>query len=250
MGTELLARGAAPGSCLPELNLSRPELVGAVHRDYAAAGAELHRTNTFTANRLRLAAHGLGDRVRDLNSAGARIAREAAGRSGRVVGSVGPLSDLEAPAAEKRRAYAEQCSILVEAGCGMIFLETFTESADLLAALEAASGFGVPVAALGVRDSVSRPAGELGAAWAGVNCTSPAEAARSLRAMRDLDGRALLAAFPGAGPPGAVLAPERFAAEVAELGKSGARILGGCCGAGPEHVGALAAILRRPRPSG
>jgi homocysteine S-methyltransferase len=249
MGTELLARGAVPGSCLPELNLSRPDLVGAVHRGYAAAGAELHRTNTFTANRLRLAAYGLEARVRDLNSAGARIAREAAGKGGRVVGSVGPLSDLEASAGEKRRAYAEQCSALVEAGCGMIFLETFTEAADLLAALETASGFGVPVAALGVRDAVSRPAGELGASWAGVNCTSPGEAARSLRALRDLDGRVFLAAFPGAGPPGAVLPPERFAAEVAELRQSGARILGGCCGAGPEHVRALAAILRRPRPS-
>src|SRR5262245_465023 len=93
MGTELFRRGVPRGHCLPELNLSRPDLVQAVHEDYVRAGARVHRTNTFTANRVRLEPFGLADRVREINRAGVEIARRAAGRDGFVVGSVGPIPE-------------------------------------------------------------------------------------------------------------------------------------------------------------
>ncbi|MFI5370034.1 MAG: homocysteine S-methyltransferase family protein, partial [Candidatus Eisenbacteria bacterium] len=94
MGTQLYGRGVSFEHCFDELNLSRPTLVEAVHRDYLVAGAELIETNTFGANAVRLATHGLGDQVRLIARQGARVARaarEIVGRDAFVAGSIGPL---------------------------------------------------------------------------------------------------------------------------------------------------------------
>src|SRR5690606_8974960 len=109
-------------TCFDELNLSRPELIAQVHRDYVSAGSELVETNTFSANRYKLADYGLADRVRDINRAGARLAREAAEAAGHdvyVAGSLGPLGVGLQPygrtrAEDARAAFAEQIGALVE----------------------------------------------------------------------------------------------------------------------------------------
>src|SRR5437660_12740215 len=134
MGTELLARGVAPGRCLEELSLAEPVLVSGLHRDYIAAGADVIETNTFNASRFGLGQHYLEDQVRDVNLAGARLAVEARNASGRpvlVAGSVGPLGrPVEPVGAIKRssaeRMYREQVGALAEGGVDLIAFETFT----------------------------------------------------------------------------------------------------------------------------
>src|SRR5512142_3494428 len=92
MGTLLYAKGFATSSCYDELNLTQPELIRDIHREYVQAGAEVIETNTFGANPVRLARHGLEHRLRDINLAGVRLAREAAAQNDAyVAGSVGPL---------------------------------------------------------------------------------------------------------------------------------------------------------------
>src|SRR5579862_2440501 len=143
-GTEFLRRGCLPGRPLDELNLTHPQLVLALHQEYREAGSELTKTNTFLANGFRLQPHGLGDRVREINRAGVRLARQAAG-GGFVAGIVGPLT--ECPREERAGYYREQCEALAEEGCDVLVLETFTEVSDLLAAVEVAKGSGLPVIA-------------------------------------------------------------------------------------------------------
>ncbi len=259
MGTELLARGVAPGACLPELNRTRPDLIRSLHREYFKAGARVHRTNTFTANRIRLAAHGLERNVRELNLAAVSLLRQEVERVGRTAGSVGPLSGTGASEDDRRRAYAEQLGALAEAGCDWLFLETFTEGAELELAARVAQGFGLPVAALATVDAQlrCRDGMDLGTAWAaaeragasliGINCV-PVTVAR--KALEQSAGRERRCAFPSPGAPGRVEPPPAFAAAAGRLGDHGPFVLGGCCGAGPEHIRALGAILRRPRPSG
>ena len=90
MGTQLYERGVLYSACFEELNLSRPELVAQVHEDYVRAGAQVFESNTFGANALRLEKYGLSARVREINAAGVRIAREAAGTQAYVLGAIGP----------------------------------------------------------------------------------------------------------------------------------------------------------------
>ena len=113
-GTEFLRRGCIPGNPVDELNLSRPHFVLDLHREYALAGAEVIKTNTFQANRLRLPA-GLGDKVRDINLAGARLARDAA-KGNFVAGSIGPLTEFSSQ--DRWNAYREQCEALVRSVFG------------------------------------------------------------------------------------------------------------------------------------
>jgi methionine synthase / methylenetetrahydrofolate reductase(NADPH) len=209
MGTELAARGLeAP---FERFNLERPELVLAVHRAHLAAGARLLRTNTFLV------------RDRETARAGARLAREAAGEAALVAGALGPGADAAAA--------------LAEGGCDLLLLETFTDPAALARAIRAAKATGLPV--------VAQMAGEPelraleGADVAGVNCVDP-EAAAGLLAKLLKDGGRPVSAFPHAGLPGRLMPPADFARSTARLAALGARLLGGCCGAGPEHVRALA----------
>ncbi|MEK7701812.1 MAG: homocysteine S-methyltransferase family protein, partial [candidate division NC10 bacterium] len=124
MGTMLYARGVSPDACFDVLNRNAPKLVQAVHADYIAAGADCLETNTFGANRFKLAIHGLDGEVRDLNLRGVRLARdvrEAAGRDVFVLGSVGPLGKYLAPlgtvtADAARAAFREQAEALLEGG--------------------------------------------------------------------------------------------------------------------------------------
>src|SRR5579862_3887695 len=147
MGTALYSKGIFINRCFDELNLSLPALVRDVHQDYIKAGAEILETNTFGANRKRLAGFGFGEKVRLINQAGVRIAREAARDLAFVAGAVGPLGIRLEPLGptsfeEARAMFREQAAALVEAGVDLLVLETFRDSNEvreaILAAREAA----------------------------------------------------------------------------------------------------------------
>src|SRR6202789_4488460 len=129
MGTLLYAKGIFINRCYDELNLSQPELIRAVHHDYLQAGAEIIETNTFGGNSFRLARHSMTDRVRDINIAGAQVAREAAKSSDVwVAGSMGPLGVRIEPLGktsfeEARTAFCEQAAALIEGGVDLLMLE-------------------------------------------------------------------------------------------------------------------------------
>lgn len=254
MGTELLARGAAKGRNLSLLNLENPDLVLQVHREYVASGAELIRTNTFTANGLRMPP-GV---VRQANAKGVLLAREAAGSDRFVVGSIGPLHDQGAPPDEKIAALEEQCLALAAAGCDALAFETFMEPSELLASVAAAKGLGLPIIAMMAWPAAHQSFSALvceGAAVVGVNCVSPAVApakaspAGSSRALANLHfpgKRELgtpLAAFPSAGEPGSYLTADEFAGQMGPILDQGVRLVGGCCGTTPAHIHALGAKL-------
>ncbi len=248
-GTEFLRRGCTAGRPLDELNLTRPELVLALHREYREAGSELTKTNTFLANRFRLKPHGLGDRVREINQAGVKLAKEGAG-GGFVAGVVGPLTDC--PWSERTACYEEQCAALVDAGCDVLLLETFMEASDLLAAVGVARKTALPVVcqmALTLDrgfDRLCLQAGKLGISVLGTNCVDPDQALRSIE--RVAKGAELpLSAFPNAGLPGEEKSPREFAEALGALVDAGARLVGGCCGTGPAHLREAAVALGKRR---
>jgi methionine synthase / methylenetetrahydrofolate reductase (NADH) len=246
MGTEFIARGLPANAPLSELNLSRPELVLAIHRDYMDAGAELLKTNTFLGNALRLQAHGLEGRMREINLAGARLAREAAGGKAFVVGSVGPLADLKVSPVAREWAYGDQCRVLAEGGCDAILLETFRFE-ELPVALRAAKSTGLGVIAqcaelaAGLRfDDPAVAASDV----VGLNCLTSDKLAPVLRATAASSPRPV-SAMPSAGLPDRYAGPEEFADGAYLLAEAGARLLGGCCGAGPAHIRALSKRMGR-----
>lgn len=272
MGTRIYEKGVPLSHSYDELNLSRPDLVRAIHREYVEAGSELIETNTFTANRLRLRRFGLEKRAREINLAAARLAREAAGAGRFVLGSVGPLTGIkreeQGPAPdEKRAAFREQADALAEGGCDGLLLETFTDLEELLLALGEARATRRPVVCqmafleksrtpLGV--TAERAVRELESAGAdviGLNCTVPYWAVKTLERMAGLTS-ARLSVFPNAGLPEYVdgrymylTTPDYFALTGERLARAGANLVGGCCGTGPEHVRALSARLRGARPA-
>jgi homocysteine S-methyltransferase len=243
MGTEIQARGIPIGRPYPELNEARPDLIRSIHRDYRDAGARFHKTNTFTANRIRLAEFGLGSRVGAINEAGARLARGEAGKGAWVAGSVGPLSDRSESPGEKRAAYLEQCQALAEARVDVFLLETFTDPGDLRMALGAARAQGLPVIAqVALSGARAREVGGVEAEVRGANCVDPSEA---LKTLEEIPGprRSI---FPSAGRPGgagALQTPAEFGRLALELVRRGARLVGGCCGTTPAHIQAASREL-------
>src|SRR5438132_2650443 len=145
MGTVLYARGVSLDACFDVLNLNNPRLVQAIHADYIAAGADLIETNTFGANRFKLAVHGLESQVREINRRGARLARdvrESAGRDVWVLGSIGPLGTYLEPlgtvtADEASEAFREQAEALLEGGVDAFVVETFSDLAEIALAVGA-----------------------------------------------------------------------------------------------------------------
>src|ERR1700730_8728584 len=136
MGTELYARGVFINRCFDELNVSSPDLVREVHKQYVKAGAEILEANTFGANRMRLAAFGLTEKLQAINQAGVRLAREAAGDAAFVAGAIGRLGVRIEPLgsvsfAEAREVFREQAQALVEAGVDLLILETFSDLSEI-----------------------------------------------------------------------------------------------------------------------
>src|SRR5256886_11599833 len=145
MGTLLYARGVSLDACFDVLNLNNPRVVQSIHADYIAAGADCIETNTFGANRFKLAVHGMDGRVREINRQGvalARDVRESSGRDVLVLGSIGPLGKYLAPlggvtAEAARAAFREQAEALVEGGADGLILATFSDLAEIALAIEA-----------------------------------------------------------------------------------------------------------------
>lgn len=272
MGTLLYSRGVPSGSCFEALNLRQPELVAGVHRDYRAAGAQLLETNTYGANALRLAAVGLENQVRQVNLAGAALARRSAGREALVAGAVGPLllprGQESGPTPEEQRSlFREQMNALGEGGVDVLLLETFASLDELLLAVAVAKETGLPVIAQmaffeqgRTRDGIAagdaaRRLAAAGATMVGANCGSgPRELLAVLQAMAVVT-ELPLSGFANSGFPEYVdgrylylATPEYFAARGREMVAAGAALVGGCCGTTPAHIVALAAELRHLQP--
>jgi len=277
MGTVLYARGVFINRCYDELNLSDPALILAIHEEYLQSGAEILETNTFGANRFRLARHGLASRTAEINAAGVRIARQAADHlkekqagDAWVAGSVGPLGVHLEPLGktsleEARAAFAEQISALAEAGADLLIIETMPALNEaheaLLAARDAAPE--LPVFAMVTVDddancldgSSPEQAATLLTQWGadviGCNCsTGPATVLTAIEAMRAVTSLPLVA-MPNAGMPRAVegrniylCSPEYMASFARKAIKAGAQFIGGCCGTTPNHIRAMKSAIR------
>src|SRR5262245_45931940 len=142
MGTMLYAKGVYLNRCYDEVTLTAPDLVGEIHRAYVQAGAEVIETNTFGANPVKLAKHGLAERTEEINRRAAQIARQAGGPAVFVLGAVGPLGIRMEPGgptsvAEAEAHFARQVNALLEGGVDGILLETFGDLTEARAAMQA-----------------------------------------------------------------------------------------------------------------
>jgi 5-methyltetrahydrofolate--homocysteine methyltransferase len=268
MGTMLQSIGLEAGE-VPELwNVERPDDIEGILDAYAAAGAHYITTNTFGGSAPRLAMHGLDDRVRELNAAGASLARRVADRHGILVaGDVGPTGELLAPLGtmepeEAEDVFAAQIAGLVDGGIDFVLIETMSDLAEAEAAVRAAqrSAPDLPVAVTMSFDTHGRtmfgvtPAhaverlATLGVRAIGGNCgRGPEQMQDVLREMQDArpDG-VFLMAVSNAGLPHPVGdhfeydgTPEIMAAHARELLGLGANVIGACCGSTPEHIAAM-----------
>ncbi len=273
LGTYLYSLGLPRRYCLEEANLSRSDLVRRAHADYVQAGAGLLRTNTTGANRANLGRFGLEERVVEINRRGVELARESAkGREGFLAGSVGPvwLRPWEGSLSsdERRALYREQITALLEAGCDLIFLETFTELAEARLALSVAREAGAPLSAvsfavfeegrLGNGDTLAAGLAALregGAQIVGIGGSCGILASLHLLEEIALRPGEHLCAFPNAGKPefyeGRLTysaSPEYFAESVDRFVEEGVHLLGGDYGTSPLHIAAMAPVLARHRP--
>jgi homocysteine S-methyltransferase len=277
MGTVVYGRGIFINRCYDELNLTDPALILSIHEEYLQAGAEILETNTFGANRFRLARHGLGGKVAEINAAGVRRARQAVehlkdkqASEAWVAGSVGPLGVRLEPLGktgldEARAAFAEQMRALTAAGVDLLIIETMPALNEAHEALEAAreTAPDLPVLVMVTVDdegncldgaSPAQAAAlltEWGAGAIGVNCsTGPATVLTAIEAMRSATTLPL-AAMPNAGMPRAVegrniylCSPEYMASFARKAIAAGAQIVGGCCGTTPNHIRAMRSAIR------
>lgn len=272
MGTLLFSRGVPQRACLEDLVARRPELVGATHREYLEAGAELIETLSFGANRIRLSAWGLADDAGRLNRRAAQLAREArevSGRDALVGGSIGPLGGPgrvgEIDPATARAAFREQIDGLLEGGADVLVLETFSDLGHLVLAVEEArAASDVPIVAsltfgeettLADGSDPRSAAAVLGIAGAdvvGVNCgAGPTACLEALEAMGPATGgEPLRSIMPNAGLSQRfegrfvyAAGPDYLGAVTPRLVGAGARLVGGCCGTTPAHIAAMRTAL-------
>lgn len=262
MGTALLARGLPPGALPEEWILSRPEEIAAVHAAHAAAGARVLLTATFSCAAPRLEGRVDPARIEALCGWAERLAR-GAGHGVLVAGAVGPTGLVPplgpgAPETTLRARYARPLAALAAAGVDLLWIEGQYDLAEQRAALAAARATGLPaVVTFGFPEREGRlrpPGGEAavdlllaaeaeGAAAAGVNCVFPGAALDALVAEAVARLRIPFVLKPSPGLPGALLSPEAFAGALRSALAAGPRLVGGCCGAGPEHLRALGAAL-------
>jgi len=272
MGTYLNQKGVSYDRCLDELNLSLPQLVGEIHREYVDSGADIIETNTFGANRFRLSTHGLESKIRDINIMGAKIAREAREVSGidiLVAGSIGPTGKPLEPigkvkVAEAKEAFAEQAEALLEGGVDFFLIETISSLDEMAAAVEGVKSVSdLPLIAQMTftaegttyyghtpSDMASRLL-PLGIDVIGANCSvGPQKMLEVIEQLAE-SGVDYISAQPNAGLPrylgGRFIylsSPDYFAEFAASFIKAGARIVGGCCGTTPAHIAAAVKAIR------
>src|SRR5882724_11135025 len=270
-GTLLYAKGIFINRCYDELNLSQPDLIRDLHREYMQAGAEIIETNTFGGNSFRLARHSMENRVREINLAGVHLAKDAAKSFGVwVAGSVGPLGVRIEPLGktsfdEARAAFREQITALVEGGVDLLMLETFGYVEELHQAILAARDVNpkIPVVAHVTIDedgncldgstpeSFTPRIESWGVDVIGCNCSvgpvAMLDVIERVRALTSLP----LAAQPNAGMPRSVegrniylCSPEYMASYARKFVAAGVKLVGGCCGTTPEHIRVMKSGLR------
>ncbi|MBN1361527.1 MAG: bifunctional homocysteine S-methyltransferase/methylenetetrahydrofolate reductase [Sedimentisphaerales bacterium] len=271
MGTMLYQTGVFLNRCFDELNLSDSVLVERVHAAYVEAGADLIETNTFGANRVKLARYGLTNDVSRVNEAGVRLAKSAAGERVLVAGAMGPLgcelTDFGPMTPdEAARIFRQQAQALLEAGADLLILETFLNPDELLVALNAVGDLGdVPIIAQmtvneqsetmygeRVDQAVARIVRSEAVTAVGLNCSvGPSSMLSSLELVRTVTSKPI-SVQPNAGMPRSVegrqlymCTPEYMAEYAKRFFEKGARIIGGCCGTTPDHI---REIVRAVRP--
>lgn len=269
MGTTLFSLGLEGGGCPEFLNVEQPDLVEKVHSAFIEAGADIILTNTFGGNARRLALHDAQHRVAELNAAAVERARAAIAHYDRpvaIAGSIGPTGDLFEPLGPLSHeagveVFAEQAKALAEAGADVLWIETISSWDELNAAVEAASSFGLPVAATLSFDTNGRTmmgitATEVGQWWAaraeppaavGANCgIGPGDAVAVSLDITAVAPEAVVVAKANCGMPlyetdrlVYPVGPSRMGEYVELAVRSGARIIGACCGSTPDHVAAI-----------
>ncbi|MGB2862736.1 MAG: homocysteine S-methyltransferase family protein [Sedimentisphaerales bacterium] len=271
IGTELDKRGIMGRA---SNNLDAPQAVLDIQREYAACGCDALTTNTLTMNRIFIETHNLGVSVRDVNKAGAELARQAAGKDRFVLGNISSTGQLLEPygtykEAQFYDAFREQAGILAESGVDGFIIETMFDLREALCALRACKeNFSLPVifsiaftteekgGRTMMGDSAEKCAKSLtdaGADVIGANCgdLDPAQMAVIISFLKSATTLPVLAQ-PNAGRPKLIgdktvfeMAPESFAAGIAECLHAGAKLVGGCCGTSPEHIRAVAGLLEK-----
>ena len=280
MGTELIARGIEPGRCNDHLNIESPDVVADVHRAYLEAGSDAVLTNTFGANKYALGRYGLAGKVAEINTAGAKLARDEAGGERHVLGDIGPSGDFLQPlgtlnADELRDTFAEQANALLAGEVDGFIIETMAALDEITVATEAVKSLksGLPVFAsmafeargpdfrtmMGVDiQSAVATIVSLGVDAVGFNCGSASLdeyvqlAVRFVDAVRASGADVAVLAEPNAGKPQLVdgksvhnVSPEDFAEAAEKIHSAGVNIIGGCCGTSPAHIEATAKRWRR-----
>lgn len=274
MGTFLQALGLQPGEC-PELwCLTHPDEVRSIHRRYREAGSDVVECNSFGGSRYKLRHYGLESRVAEINRAAASLAREVAGDTQHVLGSIGPTGEFMEPYGDETEAaffdaFAEQARALEEGGADAVIVETMTAIEECCAAIRAVRACtGMTVIAsftfdpqlqggyasmMGVHPAqFAVAAAEAGAHIVGSNCgLGPDPMIHIVRELRGSVPTLPLLAMPNAGMPELVdgktvfrETPEMMAQKCIGLHKAGASLIGGCCGTTPAHIAAIAKALR------
>ena len=275
MGTMLQERGLQAGQSPEEMNLTAPEVVAGVHAAYLQAGADIIVTNTFGGSSAKLDHYGLGDRVAQINETAVRLAREVAGESAYVAGSIGPTGRFVEPVGnmsfdEAIAIFGEQAKALIDAGCDLITLETFLDIKEIRAAVIAIRGLSqeIPVIAMLTFEEKGRSVlgsppeaaaitlEAVGASMVGSNCGLGVDGIYEiLRAMRQVTTLPLICQA-NAGLPilkdGVTIfpgTPQEMTAYHDRLLELGVRVIGGCCGTTPGHIFAMKEALQgRQRP--
>jgi len=270
MGTMLYQHGVFLNRCFDELNLADPRIVQGVHAAYVEAGADFIETNTFGANRVKLSQYGLADQVEKINRAGVEVARIAAGQAVLVAGAMGPLGcELTeyGPMTREQagKSFRQQGAALVEAGADFLILETFSNTDELLVALDAVGTLAeIPVVAQmtvnernetvygeRVDQALGRIAQHEAVTAVGLNCAvGPSGMLSSLELLRTITHKPI-SVQPNAGMPRSVegrqlymCTPEYMAEYAKRFYEKGARIIGGCCGTTPDHIREIARAVR------
>jgi homocysteine S-methyltransferase len=276
MGTEIYKRGVFINRSYDEVSVSQPDLVKEIHQAYLSAGAEVLTTNTFGANRLRLAPFGLDERADEINAASARLARQVAGGRAWVVGSMGPVGAALAPVGklspgEVFAVFRDQARVLAENGVDAFLLETFANLHEMWQAVRAVRAVcdlpiigsvtfpPEPLGREGYRGTTPQEAAKVMDGWRldgiGVNCShGPRGVLEQAEAMMSATSRPVIA-MPNAGMPQVVegrtiylAGPEYMAEYARRLAQIGVRGVGGCCGTTPAMIKEMRTYLRSISP--
>lgn len=270
MGTMLYQSGVFINACFDELNLSNPKLVSKIHQQYVEAGADFIETNTFGANEVKLSRYGLAEQVEKINKAGVKLAKEITGEKVLVAGAIGPLArDIalfnQLTKQQAISAFKKQAKALAEAGADFIILETFSNTDELLLAIEAVRSV-APLEIVAqmttneqnetpygekIDHAIARIAAEQGVTAVGLNCSvGPSAMLNALELIRGVTDKPI-SVQPNAGLPRQVedrmlymSTPEYMAEYAKRFYEKGAKIIGGCCGTTPEHIRQIVRAVR------